>query len=154
MLDRIHRILVPVGFDAFSEEELRTADTLAGMYNAEIHAFHAFQDVFKVLSMRTLDLNMQQIEDSVHEEAATRLRELIESLQLRAPVVQAVRKGDVVEEILDYTRRENIDLIVIGTHGRAGIEHFFLGSVTQKIIRYAGCPVLTLRAQIAPGGSD
>jgi universal stress protein A len=145
MLENIQRILVPVGFDAFSEEELRTADNIATRHQAEIHAFHAYQDVFKILSMRTLDLNKSQIEKIVHEEVDEDLKAILSSLNLRSNVVEVIRKGDTAEQLLEYANEAAIDLIIIGTHGRAGLEHFFMGSVTEKIVRYSPCPVLTLR---------
>lgn len=147
MLENIQRILVPVAFDFFSKEELITAQNLAQQHQAELHILHAYQDVFKVLSMRTLDLNKQQIEDTIHAEVNRRLQELIDSVQLSVPYTKVTRKGDTADQILAYAKENSIDLIVMSTHGRAGFESFFLGSVTQRIVRYAQCPVLTLRAQ-------
>ena len=53
--------------------------------------------------------------------------------------------GDPASEIIDYAESENIDLIVIPSHGRTGLKRFFLGSVAEKVIRFAHCPVLILR---------
>ncbi len=62
------------------------------------------------------------------------------------PAVEtAVRRGDPVEEIVDYATEQRIDLIVIATHGRTGLGHVLLGSVAEPIIRHAPCPVLTIR---------
>jgi nucleotide-binding universal stress UspA family protein len=56
-----------------------------------------------------------------------------------------VKIGDPSSEIIDFAKNNNIDLIVIPSHGRKGIERFFLGSVAEKIVRFAHCPVLVLR---------
>ncbi len=65
--------------------------------------------------------------------------------------VDAVQVGhDVAEKITQYAQAYNIDLIVMATHGRGGLAHVWLGSITEKVIRSAPCPVLTLR----PGNED
>jgi nucleotide-binding universal stress UspA family protein len=65
--------------------------------------------------------------------------------------VDAVQVGpDVAEKITQYAQAHNIDLIVMATHGRGGLAHVWLGSITEKVIRSAPCPVLALR----PGNED
>ena len=56
-----------------------------------------------------------------------------------------VRVGDPLFEIVEYARTERVDLIVMGTHGRTGMSHLFLGSVAERVVRTAQCPVLTVR---------
>jgi nucleotide-binding universal stress UspA family protein len=56
----------------------------------------------------------------------------------------SVARGDPYQAILDYTEREGIDLVVMGTHGRTGLDHYLLGSVTAKVVRLADVPVLTV----------
>ena len=58
---------------------------------------------------------------------------------------RVVRTGNPFVEIVRYAREENIDLIVLGTHGRTGLVHVLLGSVAERVVRQAGCPVLTVR---------
>jgi nucleotide-binding universal stress UspA family protein len=53
--------------------------------------------------------------------------------------------GDPYEEIIDYAETEGVDMIVMGTHGRSGLDRFLLGSVTEKVVRTADAPVLTVR---------
>ena len=62
-----------------------------------------------------------------------------------AGVETAVRWGNPVDQIVEYASRQAIDLIVIATHGRTGLSHVLLGSVAERIVREAGCPVLTIR---------
>jgi nucleotide-binding universal stress UspA family protein len=57
----------------------------------------------------------------------------------------AVLFGSAPDEIQEYARRESIDLIVMGTHGRGGVAHALMGSVAEKVVRSAACPVLTVR---------
>ena len=63
------------------------------------------------------------------------------------PVVREVRVGAAFMEIIDYARENEIDLIVIGTHGRSGLMHILMGSVAERIVRKAPCPVLTVKPE-------
>jgi nucleotide-binding universal stress UspA family protein len=62
-----------------------------------------------------------------------------------ASVVTAVRRGDPVDAVVAYAKENAIDLIVAVTHGRSGLGHALLGSVAERIVREAPCPVLTIR---------
>jgi len=62
-------------------------------------------------------------------------------------VVTAVRTGAPYERILDYADQEGADMVVMGTHGRTGVDRYLLGSVTEKVVRTADIPVLTVRAE-------
>ncbi|MGB3535061.1 MAG: universal stress protein [Microcoleaceae cyanobacterium] len=81
----------------------------------------------------------------------TRIQNLKENLttRLNQPQYQGiqviVRIGHVVEEIIDFSKESHADLIVIPTHGRRGINRFLLGSVAERVVRFADCPVLVLR---------
>ena len=68
----------------------------------------------------------------------------IEKLK-NASVTKAIHTGVVSLEIIDYVRTEQVDLIVMGTHGRGGLEHILIGSVAEKVVRKSPCPVLTVR---------
>ena len=61
------------------------------------------------------------------------------------PAKKVIRTGAAFVEIIDYARSESMDLIIIGTHGRTGLEHILIGSVAERVIRKAPCPVLTVR---------
>ena len=60
-------------------------------------------------------------------------------------VVRGLRQGSPFVEIVQSARENKIDLIVMGTHGRSGVQHMLIGSVAEKVVRKAGCPVLTVR---------
>jgi nucleotide-binding universal stress UspA family protein len=60
-------------------------------------------------------------------------------------VVREIRQGSPFLEIIRYAKEKNIDLIVLGTHGRSGLAHVMLGSVAERVVRIAPCPVLTVR---------
>lgn len=63
----------------------------------------------------------------------------------RVHIVRAVRYGNAANEICRYARKHSIDLLVLGTHGRTGLSHLLVGSVTERVVRISPCPVLTVR---------
>ena len=60
-------------------------------------------------------------------------------------MITTVRKGRASDEICNYAKENNISIIAIGTHGRSGLEHFLFGSTTERVLRKATCPVLSVR---------
>lgn len=146
MLERASTIVVPVDFSAASVPLLRTAANLARIYGARIHMLHVYQDVFSVLSMRTFDLSEEVVEDVVLREIKEKCSSILNEADIDVPVKRVLRKGETAEEILAYVKESDADMIVIATNGRSGLEHFFIGSIAQRVVRYASCPVITLRA--------
>ena len=149
MLEQASTILVPVDFSTASVPLLRTAANLARIYGATIHLLHIYQDVFSVLSMRTFDLSEEVVEQVVLKEIEEKCNALLEEADIDVPVERVLRKGETAEEILDYVEEVNADMVVIATNARSGLEHFFIGSIAQRVVRYATCPVVTLRAATA-----
>lgn len=146
MLESASTIIVPVDFSSASEPLLREAAHLAALYGADIHVLHVYQDVFSVLSMRTFDLNEDVVEEVMIKELRAKCDALLDRVEFNVPVNVVMRKGETAEEILDYVNEVSADLIVIATNARSGLEHFFIGSIAQRVVRYAPCPVVTLRA--------
>lgn len=146
MLASVSTIVVPVDFSEASPVLLRAALNVARTYSAEIHALHVYQDVFSVLSMRTFDLNKEVVENVMLQEIGEKFDQMLSDLPSDVPVRRVLRKGETAEEILDYVEECKADLIVIATNARSGIEQFFIGSITQRIVRYSSCPVLTFHA--------
>jgi len=150
MLERIRTIVVPVDFSNASVCALRAAASLAEKHSAAIHVLHVYQDVFSVLSMRTFDLNEEVVEKTMLDEIKDHMDALLNIAGIEITPVQAVRKGGAAECILRYSKNVHADLIVIATNARSGLENLFIGSVTQRIVRSAHCPVLTCRATDFP----
>lgn len=146
MLESVSVIVVPVDFSDASATLLKTAANVARRYGAEIHALHVYQDVFSVLSMRTFDLSEEVVEQVMLQEIGAKFEALLSDVPDDVPFRTVLRKGETAEEILDYVREIGADLIVIATNARSSIEQFFIGSITQRIVRYASCPVLTFHA--------
>jgi nucleotide-binding universal stress UspA family protein len=142
----IHNILVPTDFSEPAEAALEYAKTLAQEFNSRIHLLHVVSEPY-VYPWGT-DLPTIPIADLLtqSEEAAserlTQLAQMTPALAGRVTVDTEV--GTPVERILDYIGGHEIDLVVIGTHGRGMVGHLLLGSVAERVVRRSPVPVLTV----------
>jgi len=143
----LHRILVPTDFSKHSEVALTYAAALAEKFGAELVLLHVVQDL--ALFIPDAVAVAPPIAAPV-EQFAVAAREALErvaradSLQ-HLSVRREVREGTPFYEIIRFAKEGDIDLIVMGTHGHSGLTHVLLGSVTEKVVRKAPCPVLTIR---------
>lgn len=141
----VSRILVPVDFSDFSRDGLRVGRHWANLYGAALDVVHVIEETlppaYYVGGVRSID----DVEPDVETKARAALREFANTTE--GPEVDLdvhVRRGRAVEEIASLA--EQVDLVIAPTHGQTGLERFFLGSVTEKVIRHVTCPVLTVKS--------
>jgi len=141
-----HDILVPTDGSDASAAAVDHAVSLASQYDARIHALY----VVDTGSYGLLEEGASVVVDALREEGKTAV-ETVETAAETADVdtETAVVEGTVHRSILDYAEEHDVDLIVMGTHGRRGIDRYLLGSVTERIVRSAPVPVLTVRDESA-----
>lgn len=140
------RILCPVDFSPYSNAALEEAASLAKAIGAELTLLHAFQNPAYVLPMQGyvglsndfLVSVRKQLEDEIAAQAAP-LRE--QGISVRTEVIEGVP----FKTIVDHAKDTQSDLIVMGTHGRTGLAHALTGSVAERVVRLAHCPVLITR---------
>jgi nucleotide-binding universal stress UspA family protein len=140
-------ILVPVDFSECSLAALAEARALASAFNASLHLLHIVSEPFhKTWIYYTPAAEVVDLLKAAEAEARTRLVLHEKANDIASGrVVVATAWGDPGEEILRYAAANHVDLIVCGTHGRKGWNRFMLGSVAERVVRLAGCPVLTVR---------
>lgn len=146
----IQKILCPTDCSAGSRAALEQAAFLAERLGARIHLLHVWHVAYHVrpdLHVWLETHGQQPIGTVVASEAQKELDEFVASLPeaLRGGLTLHVLQGEPAPTIADFASREAFDLIVMGTHGRTGLAHLALGSVAEKVVRHASCPVLTLR---------
>ena len=143
----IRTILAPTDFSRHSESALRYACGLAERLGASIHLLHVLSEVMPLGPdpMLTPVLPPEFYRDSEASSNEALAAMLDASWGRPASVETAVRWGSPVDVIVDHARIQRVDLIVIATHGRTGLSHVLLGSVAERIVREAPCPVLTVR---------
>jgi nucleotide-binding universal stress UspA family protein len=133
-------ILVPTDGSETAAAALDHAVDLAERYGATLHLLHVVESAMippTPAGGEVLD-RLSAHGDSVVNEAR-------EGVDDRVPVETAVAEGSPHRAILDYTADADIDLVVMGTHGRTGLQHALLGSVAERVVRLADVPVLTVR---------
>lgn len=142
-------ILVPVDFSETSDRALGYAQALAEAFGARIHVLHVIPDPHsQAWSIEATGMSLGSLMETWESDAQKRL----DGLELGDVGGERVTKvGQPHNEIIRYAESKKSDLIVIGTHGRGAIEHMLLGSVAEKVVRTAPCPVLTVR-QAPPEG--
>jgi len=140
------RILVPVDFSPSCDRALNMACTLATEFQAELHLLYVKEDlhfVFPEPGMPTWGTGEFLAHQA--EIAAAKLAVLPDDDNYKQlKVVRQCRDGSAGTEITNYAVSENIDLIVMGTHGRGIITRLVLGSVAAHVVRTAPCPVMTV----------
>jgi nucleotide-binding universal stress UspA family protein len=141
-MSTLTRILVPHDFSETSDAAVKYAVTLARSFGARLLFLHVSDRARSDLETE-FPLGLENaMEDAVRE----RLQKVLtpaEQVELRPDL--DVRGGNPAKEIVEYAKEREADLIVMGTHGRTMVSHAFLGSVAEKVVRTAPCPVLTVR---------
>ena len=153
MTGRITHILVPTDFSPGSDAALAWARDLAEQYAARLSLLHVVTDprAVGVLTPEVYVPPAPETRERLLREARARLeRALPADERRRLALTVDARIGDVAENILETAREQHVDLIVMGTRGRHGLAHLLLGSVAERVLRHATCPVLTTHA--APRG--
>lgn len=147
---KLDRILVPTDFSDFSKPALAYGCAMAARFDAELHLLHVVPDP-AMLVPEAAAFSVESMEaqsDLLRVESMKTLNTLpADGWSNGKPVVRETRIGAAFMEIIDYAREQDIDLIVIGTHGRSGLMHVLMGSVAERIVRKSPCPVLTVKPE-------
>ena len=143
-MPRIKKILVPVDFSDYSKSTVEYAVLLAGRFHASIDLVHVIEpfayDVTDTAQVVDHYGALIRIADRLMINARERITR--RGIKVRSLVL----RGSPAPEIVNEARRRRADLIIMGTHGRTGLEHLMLGSVAERVVRLAPCPVLTVRS--------
>jgi nucleotide-binding universal stress UspA family protein len=145
---QLRRILSATDFSTNAKLALEYACGLADKFQAELHILHVLPVIVNQLVADPYAAYglPADFEDRVRASAEKALSELPDPSWAGHPcVVRELRRGSPFVEIVQYARENHMDLIVLGTHGRSGLTHMLLGSVAERVVRTAGCPVLTIR---------
>ncbi len=146
------KVLFPTDFSDFSLQALDYAAALAQDYGADLHVLHVVPTAEMVLPVEpAAPIVDTSFFDQMEAGAEERLQTVVPAeVARRVDVTLAMRKGAAFVEIVRYAREEGISLVVIATHGRTGLRHALFGSVAEKVVRKAPCPVMSVR----PKGHD
>jgi nucleotide-binding universal stress UspA family protein len=142
----LKEILVPTDFSEASEVALRYGQALAERFGATLHVVHVIEDLFIPGLATEGYLPMPGYFEDMERQAHEQLNKMLAVVDRDKLRTQAeTKRGSAFLEIVRYAKDHGIDLIVMGTHGRGPIAHMLMGSVAEKVVRKAPCPVLTVR---------
>lgn len=150
MILPIERILAPTDFSRISEKTLAAAAELAQHFRARLYVLHVVPSVplLPADPQDGLVFEIPAYQQALEETGRKRLQELVDRIVPSGVDREIrVRQGDPAQEIVRLAEEDGIELIVIATHGLTGWQHLVFGSVAEKVVRTARCPVLTLRAE-------
>ena len=142
----LNSILVATDFGRASEAALNYGRNLTRAFGANLHLLHVIDNR---VAGTVAEFYPQEGYDRIEASASKSLNACLtgdDKSRLRARTVLRV-SGAPDEAIVEYARDAHVDLIVIGTHGREGVAHLLMGSVAEKVVRSAPCPVLVVRAK-------
>jgi nucleotide-binding universal stress UspA family protein len=146
---QITHILCPIDFSEFSQHALDQAVAVARWYEARLTVLHVF------VNRPNMDLPPLPLGNPERDRLTKEVQEFAASVSPEVSLVMRLREGSSVhEEILAEATESHADLIVLGSHGRSGFEHLFLGSVTEKVMRKAPCPTLVVPRRAAGVAAD
>jgi nucleotide-binding universal stress UspA family protein len=144
----LKHVLIATDFSPASDVALRYATELARTFSATLHVVHVVDELgAHTTSPNTAQLNLGQLQKALETEAREALDALVsdEDRKTLGTRTHLITAPNPAQAILAYAREHVVDVIVVGTQGRTGVAHLLLGSVAERIVRTAPCPVLTVR---------
>lgn len=148
MQPKIRKILVPLDFSPPSDYALRYATALAADFGASLHVLHVIEDRLMMgpWPVEVYLGEVPRLREGLIKEAESRTLDCLKAIENRGlQATGEVLIGGPFQTIVDLANTSGVDLIVMGTHGRTGITHLLIGSVAERVIRHAPCPVLVVR---------
>ncbi|MFO1096158.1 MAG: universal stress protein [Planctomycetaceae bacterium] len=149
---RLAKILFPTDFSPATDGARAYAIDLARQFDAELHLLHVMEDLTAQVPEFGMGLAFPAFvadpaaQENYEQRAIAKLTAITPDGpdKLKRSVI-AVKQGRTFEQVHVYAKTHEIDLIVMGTHGRSGLSHVLMGSVAERVLQHAPCPVLTVR---------
>ena len=143
----LRKILVPIDFSDYSKKALHYAIPFARQFNASIYLLYVVEPTIYPADFSFGQIGMPNVENELRTKGEQELQELITNeIKGAVPAQASVKVGLPFVEVVSFAKDENIELIIVATHGHTGVEHVLFGSTAEKIVRKAPCPVLVVRS--------
>lgn len=144
----LKKILVPIDFSDNSKKALRYAIPFAQQFNASLVLVYIVEPTIYPSDFGFGQVGFPDVEKELHEKAITEMSALINDVVPKSLQTNTVvGSGIPFVEITTFAKEQEVDMIIVATHGRTGVEHILFGSTAEKIIRKAPCPVLVVRSE-------
>ncbi len=139
-------VLYPAAYSLAPHSALPYAADMARHYGAKLHLLHVTQDVAKAVGWYVPHRSMDELYREIETQAKKEMERYgIEELRGFKDIERTIIKGVPYEEVIKFAGNNKIDLIVMGTHGRKGLDRVIFGSTAERVVRDAPCPVLSVR---------
>lgn len=148
-MEQIKKILVPIDFSDYSKNALKYATRFAKQFNAKIYLIYVVEPMIYPADFSMGQVAIPSTDIDLHSRAEEELKKLSKDIingSLKVEIL--IKTGKPFVEIIETASANDIDLIIIATHGHTGVEHLLFGSTAEKVVRKAPCPVLTLREPV------
>lgn len=144
---KLERILMPTDFSSSSENAMRYAVSFAKEYNAELIVLHVVQEPHRLrrVTQKSAEEKIDKIIAAEIGVVKKAMEQFVKDFGEEFKVKKLIKSGIPVVEIVESAKEENVDLIVMGTHGQTGTRHALIGSVAERVVRNAVCPVFTVK---------
>jgi len=143
---KIEKVLVPTDFSDFSKLAIQYGLSFCREYGAKMILLHVLEDPFYPATGASFGFDMSDFFTRMEAESRERLEEIVTPEMAKGIDIERVLvRGTPFLEIIREAKERRVDMIVVATHGRSGLAHVLMGSVTEKIVRKAPCPVLVVR---------
>ncbi len=145
---KLGKILYPTDFSDLSLVALKYAKSFAEQFDAQLHCLHVIDEAYQYwLAMGPDGVPLGPDIHQMLQSAQKQMNDLVDKHLTDVPkLVTRVVTGKPFIEIVRYAREQAMDMIVIATHGRSGLKHVLMGSVTERVLRRSPCPVLTVQS--------
>lgn len=144
----VSSILVPTDFSENAQKALDLAKEIARGTNATLHLIHVVEPVVYPADWSYAQVGFADLERELETNMQKELNGMADLLQKEGYKVEtAILRGRASDEICAYAKDHKASMVAIGTHGRGGLEHFLFGSTTERVLRKAPCPVLSVRLE-------
>ncbi|WP_029895989.1 universal stress protein [Desulfohalovibrio reitneri] len=148
---QVKKILCAVDFSEFSPHVAEYAATLAKAMGSEVRVLYVAPSLSQYVGFHVPPSSIESFVEDIVSGAEKTMEQFLEDHFKDVQATGEVVTGYAGEEILTQAKESGADLIVMGTHGRQGIDRILFGSVAEKVVKSAGCPVLTVRPDFKPG---
>lgn len=143
---KIKKVLFATDFSEGSSVALPYAVDIAKQYGAKLYFVHVVYDITKATGWYVPHVAVGEIYDEIEKSARAEIKKIsIDETKGVEDIEHVILKGTPYEEIIRFAEDKEVDMIVLGTHGRKGIDRVLFGSTAEQILRNAPCPVLSVR---------
>jgi nucleotide-binding universal stress UspA family protein len=143
----LKNVLVATDFSEPSDAALMYGREVAARFEATLHVLHVTQNIYATTFAESYAAISPELQQQIEDDARRHLHELVvDSDKSGPPTIPVIlTSSSPASAIVNYAKQHSIDLVVMGTHGRGALAHLIMGSVAERVVRLAPCPVLTVR---------